>query len=349
MKDILHLFLGTYIAGKNEGIRLYQFDPLTGSSQLIGITKIENSSYFVFSEDRKYLYVISENEESTSYINAFSHNPDKEKLELLSRLPSGDEGPCYITIDKNSKHILTANYGGGSISVFDIDDEGKIEEPTQTIHFKGKSVNPKRQTRSHIHCITFSNDDKYIFVTDLGTDKIYRFELNYSGRNNFVIDNSLKVFDVPKGSGPRHIVFHPSGKYLYLINELSGSVISFTYEKGNIHSFQEIQADMLHAGGSADIVITPDGLYLYASVRIEGDGVAIFSIDPLSGRLKKLGYQYTAKHPRNLRITPDGKFLLVACKDGNLIEIYEINPDAGLLKNAHQDIKIEKPACLRFI
>ena len=150
------------------------------------------------------------------------------------------------------------------------------------------------------------------------------------------------------GEGPRHTEFHPNGRFAYVIGELSGNVTTMQYANGKFTVVQSIEADSLHASGSADIHISPDGRFLYASTRLKGDGIAIFAINATDGTLTKVGYQPTGIHPRNFIITPDGRFLLCACRDSNVIQVFSINPASGLLVDTHRDIAFSKPVCLKL-
>lgn len=348
MSYVLYLLIGTYTSESSEGIYVYKFNTMTGESEYVSMAKVENPSYLTI-EKGKYVYAVSENDDNPSYANALVFDPETGELTLLNSQETKGSAPCNITADCNREYVVTANYGGGSISVFKVKDDGSLSPVEQVIKFGGEGVDKERQDAPHLHCVKFSPDGKFLFATDLGTDKIYRFETNNSGEGDFIKEESLMLFKVADGSGPRHFEFHPSGKYVYLINEIAGTVIGFTYENGDLLEFQTIEADMLNAKGSGDIAITPDGKYVYASNRLKGDGVACFSIDEADGRMTKVDYQYTAIHPRNMVITPNGKFLLVANKDSHVVEIFEIDSKTGRLNNIKKDIKLNTPVCLKFV
>jgi len=145
------------------------------------------------------------------------------------------------------------------------------------------------------------------------------------------------------------IIFHPNGKYMYVLGELSGEVLVYDYDSGNLELKQTAKSDTVGARGSADIHVSPDGRFLYSSNRLKDDGIAIFSINETDGTLTKVGYQLTAKHPRNFVITPNGKFLLVAGRDDNKIQVFTIDKEKGTLTDTNKDILIDKPVCLKFV
>lgn len=190
-----------------------------------------------------------------------------------------------------------------------------------------------------------------MFATDLGTDKVYRYNAIGSVFEGQPVlsQASLKEFSTPAGAGPRHFDFHPNSKYFYVLGELSGDVIVYDYDEGDLKQKQIIATDSVEGSrGSADIHVSPNGKFLYASNRLKDDGVAIFSINPVDGTLTKVGYQPTRRHPRNFVISPNGKLLLVASRDDNIIQVFSIDNETGLLIDTNQDIFISKPVCLKF-
>lgn len=346
----LYLLVGTYTTGESEGIYVYQFDTVSGYSKYKNMVKVSNPSYLTISNDEKFVYAVSETGDNKAAANAFLFDKVDGSLKSLNTQLTGGADPCYIEIDKDGKHVVTANYSGGSITAFNINGDGTLTSASQLVKFTGKGADAERQKAPHLHCVRYSPDGKYLFADDLGTDKIHKFDINTGEPGNYLKVGTPAAFDVAPGSGPRHLEFHPNGKYAYLITELSGEVIAFNYDanSGNLSQFQTIQADTLDAKGSADIHISPDGKFLYASNRLKGDGLAIFSIDQTNGKLTKSGYQETGIHPRNFVITPNGKYLLVASRDSDVIQIFLIDRATGLLENTYKDIELDMPVCLKF-
>lgn len=344
----IYMLVGTYTTGYSDGIYLFQFDTISGYSKFISSVKVDNPSYLAISPDQKYVYAISEKDDKAAAVNSFSFDKKKGALSFLNKQLTGGGAPCYVTIDKEAKHVITANYLGGNISIFDVEQNGMLAPASQVINFAGKGINPTRQEKPHLHYVNFSPDGKYLFANDLGTDKIYKFDVNEKDTGNFLTIGTPPSFKVKDGSGPRHIDFHPNGKYIYLITELSGDIVAFDYNNGNLTEIQSIKCDSLGAAGSADIHVSPDGKFLYASNRLKGDGIAIFSINQADGLLTQVGYQATGIHPRNFAITPNGKFMLVASRDGGIIQIFSIDKSTGLLENVNKDIEIDMPVCIKF-
>lgn len=335
-----YLFIGTYTKSMSKGIYVCRFDDSPDNLSVCSYCKVENPSYIAADPIKGYIYSVSENETGRSYANAFSFDAEEGKLTLINRRVTGGEGACHISVDPHGRFLVTANYGGKSISVFPIDKDGLLQPRSQNIIFDGKSVDEKRQEASHPHCTVFSPDGKYIFIADLGTDKIYRYDINY-GRGKFIREDSRKDFEVDPGSGPRHIVFHPNGKYLYLVNELSGTVIAFAYTSGELKNMQEIPVKDERQQGGGAIVLSADGKKLFVSLREENDGIAVYGVGK-NGRLIRQVFYNTRLHPRGICLSGDGKFLLVAAMKDNLVETWKVTRNGHMFK-LQSELKINTP------
>lgn len=342
-KDQLSMIVGTYTNGTSKGIYTLNFDQNSGKAVMLDSFQLANPSFLTPSADGKRIYAVSEMNDKTAALSALSFDRTTGKLQMLNQALTHGEDPCYIAT--NGQIALTANYSGGSMSVFRIGENGQLQGEANL--FKGNigGPDPVRQNAPHIHCAYFTPDGHYILATDFSADRILRFELKEDG-SVVPLKETVKI---AADSGPRHLTFSPNGKYVYLISELSGHVTAFSYNNGSLKQIQSIDADAADARGSADIHISPDGRFLYASNRLKQDGICIFAIDPAKGTLTQTGYQLTGIHPRNFNITPNGKYLLVACRDSNVIQVFERNAETGQLTDTRQNIVIDKPVCIQFI
>ena len=342
----MFLLVGSYSDGTTPGISVYNFDIQTGEFTYISdIKKIENPSYLVVSQDENMVYSVNETKDGG--VSAFRFDKSNGVLSLVNSQPAYGASPCYINMDKGGNFIVTANYSGGNISVFPLDNDGSIKPLSMNIDM----IIPDSPD-SRMHTAFFSPNEKRLLVADLGKDNIYTFEVKPEASDSFLILPPENITKLELGSGPRHLAFHPNGKYLYCINELSGKVTVFNYNEGIQEVVQYIESDTTqssHRKGSADIHLTSDGKYLYSSNRLRADGIAIFSVNPENGQLTSVGYQLTGIHPRNFIITPNDKFLLCANLSSNNIQIFEIDPATGLLHDTGKEIVLEKPVCLKWI
>lgn len=351
-QDELTMLVGTYTTGESKGMYSYRFNQETGESKALSFIETGNPSYLTPSSDGKFVYAVSEFSEDKAMVNAFAFDQAKGTFRFLNSQKVRGADPCYVIAD--GKHLVTANYSGGSISIFSIAKDGTLLPADSVIPFIGNGLDKERQEKPHLHCVQITPDGKYLLANDLGTDQIHRFTIepptdDKNEKQAFLKSGSATSFKLKPGSGPRHLTFSPNSKFAYLINELSGTVVAFSYDSGELKEIQTIAADTVGGRGSADIHISPDGNFLYASNRLKADGIAIFSIHPQTGQLTKIGYQLTGIHPRNFIITPNGKYLLVACRDNNAIQVYKRNLSTGLLTHMNQDIKLDKPVCLKFV
>ena len=347
----MYMLVGTYTSNEgSKGIYVYKFDTETGESDSISMVEVANPSYLVISPNEKFVYSVGENSGEGGFAHSFSFDKETGNIELLNSQNTQGSSPAYIALDSKGNNVITANYGGGSISQFNVNADGTLSPLTNLFTFKGKGPDSARQEQPHLHSVRYSPDGLFLFAADLGTDNIYRYKSIHSVFEGqpALLETDTAIFKTPTGTGPRHFDFHPNGLYFYVIGELSGEVIVYDYNMGDLQQKQIILADTVGARGSADIHVSPNGRFLYASNRLKNDGIAIFAIDAQDGTLTKAGYQETAKHPRNFIITPNGKFLLVAGRDDDVIQVFSVDKETGLLNNTHQDIAIDKPVCIKF-
>lgn len=349
----LYLFAGTYTDRGSKGIYVYRFNTRTGQAVWVSNTdSVANPSYLTIAPGGRFVYAVNETGGSQpGGVSAFSFDRATGRLTFLNRQPSGGDHPCHITTDRQGKWVVVGNYTGGNLSALPIRADGALQPPTQLVQHSGSSINAARQEKAHVHAAVLSPDQQYLFSPDLGTDKVmaYRFLPN--------TQKPLQPAQPPfaasaPGSGPRHFTFHPRQKRAYLMEELSGTVAVFSYNNGQLAFLQRIDAHpagYTGARGSADIHLSPDGKFLYASNRGDANSIAIFSV-LADGRLKWKGHQPSLGiAPRNFVIDPTGNYLLVANQQTNNIVIFRRNRQTGLLQDTGQQIEVPNPVCLQFL
>ncbi len=343
------LLIGTYTNTTSEGIYVYKFNTATAGTKFISTVKSSNPSFLAVSQNQKYVYAVNENNPGT--VSSFSFHKDSGTLSFLNTVETKGAHPCYVSTDRKAKHVVVGNYSGGNLSVFDVKEDGTLSEAKQTIQHNGNSVNRQRQEKAHVHAAVYSPDYNFLFVPDLGMDKLMIYKVDNKTGMLTAADPDFE--EINPGSGPRHVDVHPNKNYLYLIEELTGRVSAFKYKEGKLSLVQNVSThpmDYKGAKGSADIHVSPNGKFLYCSNRGDENSIAIFSINEETGMLIPLGFQSTlGLHPRNFSIDPSGKFLLVANRDSDEVVIFQINQTTGLLTDTKQRIKVPRPVCLKWI
>ena len=334
------MFVGTYTDGGSKGVYSYRFNQETGEAEVLDSLEMRNPSYLTVSSGERLMYVVSETHDDKASINVVRFTGDGS-MRLVDTTPTGGEDPCYVAT--NGSLALTANYSGGSMSVFRLKQCGTLAELATKYNGATGGPDPSRQQSPHVHCACFTPDGRYVLATDFSADRILSFRIE--GQN--VIANDVAAY-VTADSGPRHLTFSNDGRFAYVMSELSGKVTVFAYHEGRLENLQEIVSDSVGARGGADIHLSPDGRFLYSSNRLKAEGLAIFAVDSQTGLLTPIGYQPTAAHPRQFNITPTGRFLLCCCRDSNKIQVFRRDAETGLLTDTHQDIPLSKPVCVQF-
>ena len=347
-----YLLVGTYTnEQKTNGIHVYTFNAETAEAkEKSKVVDITNPSYLTISKDKKNLYAVSEGGPGKG-VNAYAFDAAKGQLTFLNSGSAGGNGPCYISVNDAKTHVFTGNYGGGSLSATRLKNDGSLSVDAQVVQHEGSSANKNRQDKPHVHAVVLSPDGRYLVVPDLGTDKvnIYRFNSD----DTQPLSPATPAFtSVNAGGGPRHLTFHPNGKYAYLVLEMEGAVVAFDYKDGKLDEKQTITMlapEFNGKVGAADIHVSPDGKFLYASNRGEANEVVIYSIGA-DGKLTLAGrHSANINTPRNFAIDPTGNFLLVANQNGNNIVIFKRDKKSGLLSSTGKTIQVDKPVCLKFV
>ncbi len=348
----LCVFIGSYNWDKTkEGIYVFELDTLSGTlTKITTFTGIANPSYLTVSTNGRFIYSCTESKTPKGgSVSSFEFNYKKKSLNFLNKQPSNGENPVYVTLHKSGKWLVDGNYTEGSVSVYPLTAEGKIGEMVQNIQFTEGSINKERQDRSHIHSTVFSPAFDQLFLPDLGADKIRCYQFDDSKKDPLQVAVIPAINTLP-GSGPRHMAFHPNGKFAYCIDELSGTIDAYRYENATLTNLQRIDthpSDLKMGFESADIHISPDGNFLYASNRGKENNIAIFSINK-NGALSITGYQSTfGDHPRIFGMDASGKFLIVANVMTNNIVVFKRNAENGTLTKVGEE-PVSSPSCVQF-
>lgn len=352
-KEVTLLFVGSFTDKKSEeGIYVYAFNNETGEASLkFTLDSVTNTSFLKLSNNGKYLYSVMDSQMPYhGKIAAFAVDSINGKLDLINTQDCGGLNPAHIDIDKTGKFLASSQYSDGSLSIFKIRDDGNLNPHSQVLRFKDSSVVKSRQEASHIHSSNFSPDNGFLFAHDLGADKIRGFSFDMSNQHSILLsEDQIKM---KPGSGPRHFTFHPNSKFGYSIAELSGKITAFNYKDGQLEFVEDYQSyqNNQEIYRAADIHISPDGNFLYASNRgPEEDSISIFSVNQANGNLTLIGHEPTyGKHPRNFAVDPSGKFLLVANQFTSNIIIFRRDIKTGKLSKLPKEIAVKNPSSLQM-
>jgi 6-phosphogluconolactonase len=346
------LLIGTYTKNGSEGIYVYRFYTESGRlAYLNRTTGVDNPSYLCVSANGKFVYSVNETgDDRKGSVSAFSFEPVVGTIQLINKQPSG-AGPCYISVDKDQKHVFTANYAGGSLSVFPLNTDGSLKQASQTIQNTGTGPSKTRQTKPYVHSVVLSPDEKFLLSADLGTDKVNVYRYKASQEQPLTPANPPFISVTP-GDGPRHMDFSTNHKYLYVLTEMGANILTYEYNGGKTKMLQKvsIMADgSTKFASSADIHVSPDGLFLYATNRGDVNEIVVYAINQETGLLTFVDRQGTGgNHPRNFVIDPTGNFLLVANMHSNNVIVYKINRTTGKLMQTNNRIDLDSPSCLKF-
>lgn len=348
------VYIGTYTQAQSKGIYVGRFDERTGKLSTLELAaKTANPSFLAVSPNRRYLYAVNELDsfegKKSGAVSAFAIDPDY-KLTFLNQLATRGGAPAYVSLDKSGRYVMVANYNGGNVIVFPVEKNGSLGQATAFVQDKGHSVNPIRQTKPYAHSINVSPDNRFAIVADLGLDKVEVFHFQ-QGR---LTPNDPPYATVKPGSGPRHFVFSPDAKFMYVESEMGSSLTVFAYDaaRGALREVQAISSlppDFKGESTGAEVQILPSGRFLYASNR-GSDTIAVFAVNRRNGTLKPVEYVPSGgKTPRMFTLDPSGDYLIAANQDSDNIVIFRINQATGKLTPTGQQVDLSMPVCVVFV
>ena len=353
----MYVYFGTHVSGAGKGFSLSHFDTDTGVlTKPQYLLDAEAPAFFVIHPDGKHLYTCNSintfEGKPEGSISAYSIDSKTGKLTLLNRKPAGGADPSYITLDKTSRYALVANYQGGNIAVLAIKPDVSLGERTAFAQHTGSSVNPQRQTRPFAHSIIVDPSNRFALVADLGVDKLFVYRFNE--KDGSLAPNDPPFAAVKPGSGPRHVKFHPNGKWVYLINEIGSTVTGFNWNamKGSLTEFQTVSTlpeGFTGTNTCAELEIHPNGKFLYGSNRGH-DSIVVFAVDQATGKLRLVErVSSQGKWPRNFTFDPTGKWILCTNHNSNNAVVFRVNETTGKLTQTGQPVEVLYPFCERFL
>ncbi|MBU6399456.1 MAG: lactonase family protein [Verrucomicrobia bacterium] len=355
----LRVYFGTYTGAKSRGIYVSRLDLASGAlSPPLLAAESSSPSFLALHPNGRFIYAVNElnsfGGKRGGAVSAFALDPVTGKLSLLNEQPSGGPGPCHLAVDHTGKVVLVANYNGGSIEMLPLLPDGRLGEPSAFVQHQGSSVNPQRQEGPHAHCAAFDPANRFAFVCDLGLDKVmvYRFDPN----TGTLTPNNPPWTRIRPGSGPRHLVFAPGGRFAYVISEMACTLTALRYDarQGTLAELQTLST--LPDGESvkpdystAEVLVHPSGKFLYGSNRGQ-NSIVVCAIDPRSGKLTRLQNQPTqGRTPRGCEIDPTGACLVVANQDSDNVVVFRIDPETGRLQPAGSQIEVGAPVSVLFV
>jgi 6-phosphogluconolactonase len=343
---VYDMLVGTYTAGKSEGIYVYHFDTKTGAATRVSVAQTVNPSFLVVSRDRHFVYAVNElpgddgPATQRGGISAFRFDPAQGQLSFINKVSSDGNDPCYLSFSPDGRYLLTANYSvaadpGGSFAVFPLQADGQVGTSVLTVHHEGGGPVKGRQDNSHVHSTVFSPDGQYLFAQDLGVDKLFSYRYTPDGDHGPVVPTDWRYTPQKAGTGPRHLIFGKDGKHAYLTSELAGTVTTFDYHDGRLTQQQVVsltEPGFKGAVGGSAIHLSPDGRFVYASNRGDANEIVTFAVDPANGHLKKIGHQSSlGKSPREFAIDPTGNWLIVGNQNSDTVYVFKRDQQTGLL------------------
>ncbi len=350
------VFVGGYtetlahVRGKASGVGVYRMDPASGAlAHAATVDGPANPSYLALHPRLPMLYAVEE--VKAGMVSAFRFDPASGAAVLLNRQPSGGSSPAHLCMDRSGNWLLVANYSSGTVAVLPISDDGSLGAATDMVRHAGRSVHPERQVQAHAHCVAVDPANRFALVADLGLDKIMIYHLD-AGRGALLPHDPTSA-DMQPGAGPRHLAFHSSGRWVYVINELDSTLVTCAYDAaaGRLEPLQRVSTlpeGFAGTSTTAAVRVAPSGRFVYGSNRGH-DSIVVYAVDPAAGTLTYVEHVSTeGQTPRDFNIDPTGTFLLAANQDSDTITTFRVDPDRGTLSPTGHVIGATIPVCVEF-
>lgn len=351
------MYVGTFTRNRSpeQGIFWYQFYPESGQLTLEGTADAgPDPAFLTLSADGRFLYSVNETAEFEGQpgggVSAFAVEPASGALTHLNSRRSFGGSPCYISLDQTGKWVLVANYMGGNITVYPLRADGSLGPFSDFVQHRGHGPNPTRQEGPHAHSIRMDPTNRLALVADLGLDQVKLYQLDLSsGKLSLDPANPLTIHP---GAGPRHLDFHPNGKWLYIVNELDSTLSFYSVDAGTFTHMQTLSTLPEGYSGEkwvADVHVHPNGQWVYVSNRAH-DSLATFAIDPASGKVSLCCVVPSGgATPRNFALDPSGRWLIAAHQNGNSLVVFGLDPVSGVPSPNGVEVNVPAPVCVRFV
>lgn len=341
----INFLVGTYTDNKNQGINEISFNSKTNEILVKSlIPEIDNPSFVITNKSKTYLVAVEETaSKEGGKVTSFSYNSTTDKFEKTSTFFTKGDHPCTVALSPKEDFVVVGNYTGGNFSVFPIDKLGKLSDNVQLVQHEGKSENKQRQEKPHVHTVVFHPTENKIFINDLGTDFIESIPFSSDSKAFLQTDKAVS-FKVPLGSGPRHLVFNKDGSKAFATFELTNELAFFEYKNNQLKLLQTVKmtSDETKNGSAAEVRLSADEKFVYASVRGNDNFIAVLKFDENS-KLQLIQKVPTGKAPRNFILTNNAKTVLVANQNSNSILVLNRDKKTGLLTATPSEFSINKP------
>lgn len=352
------VFLGT---DKGPGIYRCTWDHMTGrlgDPELAYTT--DRPDYFALHRNRKVLYTVNSLAGSKAGVSAVKVNAATGALELLNTVSSHGDGPCYISLDPGSRAAYVANYSGGSFAAYSVTPDGALQDHDAIFdcHATGTCgpLGPvkDRQDGAHLHCAVVSPDGYSVLVCDLGDDSIQVFRVHPEKLHGALFEPPVRVA-ARAGSGPRHLAFHPNGRWVYVIHELDSTVELFDWRQGKLTrrdgtAVHTTEGDPKPGDTGCEIAVSPNGRFVYTCTR-GADTIEVFRVEAASGKLTlQQRISCGGKVPRYFTFDPTNRWLLCANQNvPGVVTVFAHDPGTGKLTGPTQSLAADTPMFVQFV